>query len=92
MTTKHSPLSRLKRQAEQIAMILKKAERGEPVPGQFAEKVAAARNQSTFKTAIIMDDKIITLEIAWETIRETDEVALVEYIVRQMREVRDAVH
>lgn len=92
MTTKHSPLMALKMQADRIATILKKAERGEPIPGQFMEKIVAARNQSTLKMAIVMDDKIITLKIAWETIRNTSEVGLAEYILRQMREDRDAVN
>lgn len=92
MTTKHSPLSALKAQADKIARTLKAAERGEQIEVQFAERIAAARGQQTFKVGIAMDDKTISLEIAWETIRATSEVALSEYIVRLMRETREVAH
>ena len=92
MTTKHSPLSALKAQADKIAATLKAAERGEQIDARFAEKVAAARNKESFKVGIVMDDKIITIEMPWQTIRNTGEVGLSEYIVKQMRETRDTSH
>lgn len=91
MTTKHSPLSALKAQADKIAATLKAAERGEKIDGQFAEKIAAARKQDSFKVGIVMDDKVITIDMPWATIRSTGEVGLSEYILRQMRETRDTV-
>jgi hypothetical protein len=35
-----------------------------------------------------MDDKIITIDMPWTTIRATSEAALSEYILKQMREAR----
>ena len=92
MTTKHSPLSALKAQADKIAATLKAAERGEKIDVRFAEKIDAARGKESFKVGIVMDDKIITVEMPWATIRATSEAGLSEYIVRQMREARDAVN
>ena len=92
MTTKHSPLSALKAQADKIAATLKAAERGEKIDVRFAEKIDAARGKESFKVGIVMDDKIITVEMPWATIRTTSEAGLSEYIVRQMREARDAVN
>lgn len=92
MTTKHSPLSKLKAQADQIAARLKAFERGEPIDIRFAEKLEAARAKDSFKVGIVMDDKIITIEMPWATMRGTNEVGLAEYILNQMREARDAVN
>ncbi len=91
MTTKHSPLSALKAQADKIAQTLKAAERGEKIDVRFAEKINEARGKESFKVGIVMDDKIITIEMPWATIRATSEVGLSEYIVKQMREARDTV-
>jgi hypothetical protein len=89
MTTKNSPLSVLKAQADKIAATLKAAERGEKVDARFAEKIADACNKDSFNVGIIMDDKIITLEMPWVTIRSADEAGLAEYILKQMQETRD---
>jgi hypothetical protein len=91
MTTKHSPLSALKAQADKIAAILKAAERGEKIDVRFAEKIDAARAKESFKIGIVMNDKVITIEMPWTMIRTTSEAGIAEYIIRQMREVRDAV-
>ena len=92
MTTKHSPLSALKARADKIAATIKAAGRGEKIDVRFAEKIEAARGKESFKVGIVMDDKIITIEMPWATIRATSEAGLSEYIVRQMREARDAVN
>ena len=86
MTTKNSPLSALKAQAGQIAALLRAAERGDKLPVRYAESIAAARARGSFKFAVAMDDKIVTVEIPWATIRETEKAALVEYILNLMRE------
>ena len=91
MTTSHSPLSQLKAQADKIAATLKAAERGEQIDVRFAEKIEAARSKDSFKVGIVMDDKVITIEMPWATIRGTNEVGLAEYILNQMREARDTV-
>lgn len=92
MTTKHSPLRVLRAQADEIAGLICKAERGEPVNVQFAEKLAAARDKEAVKVGIVMDDKVITITIAWEVIRSTGRVGLAEYILDQMRETRRALN
>lgn len=92
MTTARSPLSQLKAQADKIAATLKAAERGEKIDVRFAEKIEAARAKETFKAGIVMDDKIITIEMPWTTIRSANETGLAEYILNQMREARDAVN
>jgi hypothetical protein len=92
MTTKHSPLRVLKGQADKIAETLKRAERGEIVEARFAQKIEAARSNETFKVGIVMDDKVITIEMPWATIRSTSEVGLAEYILDQMREARNVVN
>lgn len=92
MTTKHSPLRVLKAQADKIAETLKRAERGEKIDTRFAEKIDAARSKESFKVGIVMDDKVITVEMPWATIRSTSEVGLAEYILNQMREARNVVN
>jgi hypothetical protein len=83
MTTKHSPLKQLKAQADTIAEKLKAAERGE-----IAVK-GGARDQESVKVGVVMDDKLLTIEMAWATIKSTSEAGISEYILKQMRESRD---
>ncbi len=92
MTTSRSPLSQLKAQADKIAATLKAAERGEKIDVRFAEKIEAARTKESFKVGIVMDDKIIIIEMPWATIRGTNETGIAEYILNQMREARNAVN
>lgn len=92
MTTKYSSLRELKAQADYIAKVLKASERGEVVFVKFAEKIAAARSKECFKVSIIMDDKVIVLEIPWTTISSTEEAALSVYIMEKMRETRNVLH
>jgi hypothetical protein len=89
VTTKHSPLSTLKRQADQIAAIIMAAERGEKIDIQFAEKIEAARGRPAIKVGVLMDDKTIMLELPWSTIRSSGEAGLAAYILKQMREQQD---
>lgn len=92
MTTKNSPLRKVKAQADQMASMLKRAERGEKIDARFAEKIAAARGRETFKFGIVMDDKVITIDMPWAKVRETTEAALSQYIIDQMRETNDVPH
>ncbi len=92
MTTKDSPLHALKAQADRIAATLKAAERGEPFDVRFAEKIDAARGKTSIKVGIVMDDKVVTIDMPWAMIRSTSEVGIAEYILRQMREARDAIN
>ena len=59
---------------------------------RFAGKIEAARGKNSFKVGIVMDDKIITIEMPWTTIRSANETGLAEYILNQMREARDAIN
>lgn len=92
MTTSHSPLTRIKAQADKIAAMLKAAERGERIDVRFAAKIAEARTKDSFKVGIVMDDKIVTITMPWVTIHGTSEAGLSEYIINQMRETRHAVN
>lgn len=92
MTTSHSPLRALKAQADKIAALLKAVDRGERVDVQFAEKIEAARGKESIKFGVVMDDKTVTVDMPWATLRGTSEVGLAEYILKQMRGARDAVN
>jgi hypothetical protein len=39
-----------------------------------------------------MDDKVLSIEMSWATIRATSEVGIAEFILKHMRNARDAVH
>jgi len=88
MTTRSSPLRVLKAQADKVAATLKAFERGEPVEARFAAQIQAARSRERFKLGIVMDDKVITIDLPWATINSTGEVGLSEYILKLMREQR----
>lgn len=92
MTTSRSPLSKLKAQADRTAQLLKAFDRGEQIPHQFGEKLRAARGKPSVKFAIAMDDKLISIEMTWATIRATSEVGLAEYMLKQMRGDRATTH
>jgi hypothetical protein len=92
MTTARSPLRVLKAQADKIAMALKAAERGETIATDPAGKIAAARTRESVTFAVVMDDKVLKIELPWATVRETSEVGIAEYILKQMREARDVQH
>jgi hypothetical protein len=89
MTTKRSPLSQLKAQADRIAATIKAAERGDKIDAPFARKIAEARTRESFKVGVVMDDKVITIDMPWTTIRCTTEAGLAEWVLDQMREARD---
>lgn len=92
MTTARSPLRVLKAQADNIAKTIKAIERGENPVEDRGGKLAAARNRDSVKFGVVMDDKILTVDMSWATIRETSEVGIAEYILKHMREARDAHH
>lgn len=92
MTTAHSPLRVLKAQADKMAMILKAAERGDKIDVPYAAKIIEARARETVKFVVAMDDKWLKIEMPWATIKETSEAGISEYIVKQMRESREASH
>lgn len=91
MTTSRSPLSALKAQADKIAAMIKAAERGEKIDVRFAEKIEAARAKESIKFGIVMDDKIVSIDMPWATIRATSEMGLAEYVLKQMRGARETL-
>lgn len=93
MTTARSPLRVLKAQADKIAQALKATERGQtPFTKDPEGKIAAALKTDRIVFAVAMDDKILKITMTWATIKETSEVGIAEYILKQMRELRDATH
>lgn len=91
MTTSQSPLRVLKAQADKIAKTVKAIDRGEKVEGDPLGKIEASKARGVFKFAVVMDDKIIALEMAWATIGAHSEVGLAEYILKLMRGSRETV-
>jgi hypothetical protein len=91
MTIAHSPLRVLKSQADHIAKLVKAISRGENPMEDRGGKLAAARDRDSVKFGVVMDDKVITIDMTWVTIRETSEVGIAEYILNQMRGARDVV-
>lgn len=90
MTTAQSPLRVLKAQADKIAKTVKAVERGESPIEDRGGKIAAARDfRDSVKFGVVMDDKIIMIDMPWATIRGFSEVAMSEYILKQMRGSRD---
>jgi hypothetical protein len=93
MTTAKSPLRKLKAQADNIATRLKALERGDlGGAADPAGKVAAARARASIQFAVVMDDKILKIDMPWETIRSLSEAGVSEYIVKHMRESKEATH
>jgi hypothetical protein len=86
-------LRKLKAEAERIAAQIKTLERGEANDTHDpAGKIAAARAKPALKFGVVMDDKVLTIEMPWATIRTHSEAGLAEYILKHMRGSRDATH
>jgi hypothetical protein len=85
MSTAKSPLHKLKAEADNMAKIIKAVERGEKVAADPAGKIAAALARGMVKFGIVMDDKVITIEMPTATIRETSEAGISEFIINYMR-------
>lgn len=92
MSTARSPLRKLKAEADRIAAQMKALERGEVNTPDPAGKVAAARLRETITFGVVMDDKILKIEMPWATIRELSEAGISAWILKHMREQRGAVH
>jgi len=86
VTTSQSPAAVLKQQADQIAKHLKAAERGEATildpSGRLAASCASGKPDVTF--AVVMDDKILKVTMAWGAIRESSEEGVSAWIVEHM--------
>lgn len=91
MTTARSPLRALKAQSDKMAAVLKAAARGEVIPNPGGKQVHFTNDRTTgsIKFGVVMDDKVLTIEMTWATIREHSEAGISEYILKQMRESRE---
>jgi len=93
MTTKHSSPLVLQGQADAIANIIKRAERGDKLPTNMraiAGRVQAAReSKNSLKVAVLMDDKNIILEMPWDVVAESSEAGLAQFVLKAMMETRD---
>lgn len=86
MTTACSPIDKLKRQADEIAALLKAIEAGTPhINTPFAAKIAAARERENVKFAIAMDDKAVIVDMRWDFIHLTKESSIAAHILDLMR-------
>jgi hypothetical protein len=92
MTTSRSPLRVLTAQADKIAAQLKRIADGHNDTPDPAGRLAGARSRSSITFGIVMDDRVLQIEMQWKLIREASEAAIAEYILKQMRESRDALH
>ena len=85
-------MTTLKDQAATIAAALKRLEQGEPQVrdphGLFinepTSKIIAACSLSGVTFAVLMDEKMVTIEIPWVTIRDSSEKGIAEFVLRQM--------
>jgi hypothetical protein len=64
MTTAHSPLRALKAQANKMAATLKAIDRGETVAADPGGKIAAARTKDNITFGVVMDDKVLKIEMS----------------------------
>ena len=93
MSTARSPLRKLKAEADKIAAQLKALERGEVNAPDPLGKVAAARaGKQALTFAVVMDDKILKIEMPWATIVSLSEAGISEWILKHMRESREVTH
>lgn len=91
MTTRKSPLRILKAQADLMAAKLKATERGDDMASDPSGKIAAARQKESITFGVVMDDKVLKIEMSWATIRATSEVGIAEFILKHMCESRDTM-
>jgi hypothetical protein len=85
MSTSQSPDHILRAQAHRIADSLKRAERGEKVANDPAGRIAASRAKGVIDFAIVMDDKIVKIEVPWATIEALTMPLLCDFIYDQMK-------
>lgn len=86
MTTAKSPPEKLRAQAHHIAETLKRSAIGEKVADDPAGKIPASKERGSLKAAIVMDDKIINIDVPWATIEAASIPELCEFIFEQMSE------
>jgi len=90
MTTTKSPSQALRAQAHKIAETLKHAAAGEKIANDPAGRIEASKARGFIDFAIVMDDKILKIEIPWQTINELALPLLCDFIFDQMSETKHA--
>lgn len=80
MTTKDSPEADLRRQSDMAAKTLKMMEKSDHPARTTKEMV---------RSAMAMDDKLLTFELPWETVKEYSEEELSAFILKLMQEKND---
>jgi hypothetical protein len=89
MTTARSPLRVLKAQADQIAAKLKRIADGHNDAADPFGRLDAARTRDSITFGVVMDDKLLQIEMRWSAIRKSSKEEIAEYILKHMRESRD---
>lgn len=89
MSTSRSPLRQLQAEANRIAAMIKRWERrdfqGVEDPARKLEKAFAA---GRLKVGIVQDDKVTTLEIDIDVLRNHSEASLSAVVLRHMQGAR----
>jgi len=92
VTTAKSPTHELRAQAHKIADVLKRAAGGEKIANDPLGKIEASKARGFIDFAIVMDDKILKIEIPWQTINELALPLLCDFIFDQMSEAKHAAN
>lgn len=92
MSTKHSPLRKLQKEADGIAKNLKSLSRGENTTFDPKGKIQSALKTDQIRFGVVMDDKVLDITMTWATIRELSETMIASLILDHMRESRDTKH
>jgi len=85
MTTSNTPPKILRMQSDRIAHLMKEIEAGRSVDDDVGGKIAASKASGIFKPAIAMDDKLILIEIPWNTVHNLSEAELSAFIFDLMQ-------
>jgi hypothetical protein len=89
MTTAKSPPGQLRAQAHTIADTLKRAARGEKIANDPLGKIPASKERGFIDFAIVMDDKILKIQVPWKVIEESTVPQLCDFIFEQMSKEPD---
>lgn len=89
MSTSNSPLSKLRKEAREIAVNLKKMASGEFDGDDPAGKIAKSKETGVFKFGVAMDDKLLTIETKWADIETMTVEQMTDMIIDAMRQNPD---
>lgn len=88
MTTSKSPPDVIRAQAHRIAETLKKVADGGIINVSDPNgKLKASLEKGVVDFGIVMDDKIVKIEIPWETVRVHTQQSLCDWIFRLMSDI-----